>query len=122
MNNDWGVMSAKNYNTKQNNDNIFTIGEGDFRSNTMGPHDLNRSKDNNQQDAANDALERYSIMDEEFGNKGNVGTLQTYFNTFKCFIGIGILATPSAFKQVGLVGGAVGIGFVGLINMYTMKM
>jgi amino acid permease len=41
---------------------------------------------------------------------------------FKCFIGIGILATPSAIRQVGVVGGGVGILICGLINMYTMKL
>jgi len=48
--------------------------------------------------------------------------LQTYFNTFKCFIGIGILATPAAIAQVGVFGGALGILVCGLINLYTMKM
>lgn len=28
--------------------------------------------------------------------KGDTSVLQTYFNMFKCFIGIGILATPHA--------------------------
>jgi proton-coupled amino acid transporter len=40
----------------------------------------------------------------------------------KCFIGIGILATPAAVKTVGIVGGAIGIMFCGILNMYTMKM
>ena len=30
--------------------------------------------------------------------EGNTSVAQTYFNMFKCFIGIGILATPSAIK------------------------
>lgn len=34
---------------------------------------------------------------DEFGN-GNVGLIQTYFNTFKSFIGIGILAIPQSFS------------------------
>jgi amino acid permease len=36
----------------------------------------------------------------EFGGRGNVGIWGTCFNIFKCFIGIGILAIPSAFKDV----------------------
>jgi len=40
----------------------------------------------------------------------------------KCFIGIGILATPAAIQTVGIVGGALGISFCGILNMYTMKM
>lgn len=53
---------------------------------------------------------------------GNTSVAQTYFNMFKCFIGIGILATPSAIKQVGVVGGALGILLCGIINVYTMKL
>lgn len=41
---------------------------------------------------------------------------------FKCFIGIGILATPAAIKQVGIIGGAIGIVVCGLVNMYTMEL
>lgn len=52
----------------------------------------------------------------------DASVLQTYFNLFKCFIGIGILATPSAIKQVGVIGGAMGILICGIINMYTMKL
>jgi amino acid permease len=54
--------------------------------------------------------------------EGNTSVAQTYFNMFKCFIGIGILATPSAIRQVGLVGGALGIIFCGIVNMYTAKL
>ena len=53
---------------------------------------------------------------------GNVSTLQTSFNMLKVFIGIGILATPSAFKAVGLVGGVVGMILIGIIATYTMKL
>ena len=38
----------------------------------------------------------------DFG-KGTVGVTQTFFNTFKCFVGIGILATPFAFGQVSIL-------------------
>jgi len=41
---------------------------------------------------------------------------------FKCFIGIGILATPSAISQVGIFGGAMGIILCGCLNMYTMRL
>ena len=40
-----------------------------------------------------------TIHDMEFG-RGNVGILGTCFNIFKCFIGIGLLAIPSAFSEV----------------------
>jgi len=48
--------------------------------------------------------------------------MQTYFNMFKCFIGIGILATPAAVQKVGIFGGAFGIIVCGIIGMYTMKL
>ena len=41
---------------------------------------------------------------------------------FKCFIGIGILATPAAIQTVGIFGGGLGILLCGCINLYTMKM
>ena len=40
-----------------------------------------------------------TVHDIEFGRR-NVGILGTCFNIFKCFIGIGLLALPSAFSQV----------------------
>ena len=53
---------------------------------------------------------------------GDVSILKTYFNTFKCFIGIGILATPAAIKSVGVVLGGTGILICALISFYTMKL
>lgn len=40
----------------------------------------------------------------------------------KCFVGIGILATPAAIQKVGIAGGALGILFCGCLNLYTMRM
>ena len=40
----------------------------------------------------------------------------------KVFIGIGILATPASFGQVGIVGGCVGMAIIGVIATYTMKL
>ena len=54
--------------------------------------------------------------------KGTASKMQTYFNMFKCFIGIGILATPAAVQKVGIFGGAFGIIVCGIIGMYTMKL
>ena len=53
---------------------------------------------------------------------GDVGTMQASFNMLKVFIGIGILATPASFSQVGIVGGVFGMILVGMISMYTMKL
>ena len=39
---------------------------------------------------------------------------------FKCFIGIGILATPHAIQDVGIVGGTTVIIACGCLNLYTM--
>jgi amino acid permease len=54
--------------------------------------------------------------------QGSTSVLQTYFNMFKCFIGIGILATPHAIQDVGIIGGAVVIICCGLLNLYTMTL
>ena len=86
----------------------------------LGPDILNKTLPNFFD--AGDQAERFSMIDENIGGKGNVGTVQTYFNIFKCFIGIGILATPSAFQQVGWFGGSVGIIVCGVINVYTMTL
>ena len=43
-----------------------------------------------------------TIHDIEFG-RNNVGVWGTCFNIFKCFIGIGILALPSAYSEVQLM-------------------
>ena len=40
----------------------------------------------------------------------------------KVFVGIGILATPASFATVGIIGGTLGMIFIGLIAMYTMKL
>ncbi len=57
----------------------------------------------------------------EFGRQ-NVGIIGTCFNIFKCFVGIGLLALPSAFSSIGIIGGAIGIIMIGVINYYTMMM
>ena len=51
-----------------------------------------------------------------------MGTFQTSFNMLKVFVGIGILATPASFATVGIIGGTVGMVFIGIIAMYTMKL
>lgn len=43
------------------------------------------------------------MHDIDFGGKGNVGIVGTCFNIFKCFIGIALLAIPSAFSEVRLL-------------------
>jgi len=53
---------------------------------------------------------------------GNVGNFRTAFNLIKVFLGIGILATPASFQQIGIVGGVLGLMFVGILNTYTMKL
>lgn len=75
-----------------------------------------------------------TIHDIEFGGKGNVGIVGTCFNIFKCFIGIGLLAIPSAFSevrlvflskkyvQIGIIGGSIGIILIGCLNYYSMML
>jgi len=59
----------------------------------LGPDLLNKTQPN----IFDSEVERYSIIEEKVGGRGNVSNAWTYFNIIKCFIGIGILATPSAF-------------------------
>jgi len=44
------------------------------------------------------------------------------FNMLKVFIGIGILATPASFGQIGLVGGTLGMILIGVVAAYTMML
>lgn len=44
----------------------------------------------------------------------------TWFNSLKGFIGIGLLTTPAAYSKIGIVGGNLGMLFIGLIALYTM--
>ena len=62
------------------------------------------------------------MAEQEGGPVKNTSVAMTYFNMFKCFIGIGILATPHALSEVGVLGGAVGIALCGMLNMYTMRL
>ena len=40
----------------------------------------------------------------------------------KVFIGIGILATPASFANIGIVGGCVGMILIGIVATYTMQL
>ena len=37
-------------------------------------------------------------------------------------LGIGILATPTSFQLIGIIGGALGMLIIGSMNVYTMKL
>ncbi len=65
--------------------------------------DIRITESGNNQDELN-----VTIHDMEFGRR-NVGIWGTAFNIFKCFVGIGLLALPSAFHHVKM----------GTINFYT---
>ena len=56
--------------------------------------DIRITESGNHQDELN-----VTIHDMEFGRR-NVGIWGTAFNIFKCFVGIGLLALPSAFHNV----------------------
>lgn len=53
---------------------------------------------------------------------GNVSVLMTMFNSIKCFLGIGILATPSVYAKIGIVGGNIGLIVIAYIALYTMQL
>lgn len=80
------------------------------------------SLQNNMPDMVMTEASEAAVPEQVTPTEGNSSVLQTYFNMFKCFIGIGILATPAAIAKVGIIGGALGIIFCGLLNMYTMRL
>ena len=47
---------------------------------------------------------------------------QTYLTFFKSFVGLGVLALPSAFLQAGYILGTVGLCGVAVISYYCMKL
>jgi len=48
---------------------------------------------------------------------------EAFTSTFKALVGIGILSCPSAFKEVGLIGGIFGCCLIiGVINAMYAKM
>ena len=61
----------------------------------------------------------FSQISEKFGSK-NSNFCHGLFNITKCFIGLGILACPTGFKNVGLVLGIIGILLSGVLNYYTI--
>jgi hypothetical protein len=68
---------------------------GNLKSKEEESAEENRNTEANYQE---DEL-NMTIHDMEFGRR-NVGIWGTAFNIFKCFIGIGLLALPSAFHHV----------------------
>jgi proton-coupled amino acid transporter len=47
-------------------------------------------------------------------------SLRTFFNITKCFIGAASFELPWAVKQGGLIGGSVGLVFLGIISQFTL--
>lgn len=57
---------------------------------------------------------------ETEGVSGDVSEFTAIVNIAKFTLGVGILASPWACMQVGIVLGTVGIILVALANLYTM--
>lgn len=76
----------------------FDLASPEKRSdeNVTGPSSFSQKEEEN----IDGDLLNVTIHDMEFG-KNNVSVVGTCFNIFKCFIGIGLLAIPSAFSNVG---------------------
>ena len=51
-----------------------------------------------------------------------ISVAQCYFNLFKVYCGITIIALPAALATVGVVGGNVIIAMSGAFNYYTIKL
>ena len=49
-------------------------------------------------------------------------TMQTTFTTIKMFVGISILASPHAFSNSGVIGGAIGIIIAVTLSILTVTM
>jgi amino acid permease len=45
--------------------------------------------------------------------------LEVFANNFKALVGIGILSVPYTFKDVGLIGGIIGIVLCIVLSIYT---
>lgn len=61
---------------------------------------------------------------QENGGAGNAkaGVASTYVTLFKSFVGIGILAFPSAVHEAGYVGATVGIIAIAIISLHCMQL
>jgi amino acid permease len=46
---------------------------------------------------------------------------EAFANSFKALVGIGILSVPYSFKDVGIIGGVIGIIFSVLLCNYTCR-
>ena len=53
---------------------------------------------------------------------GNVSFAMSFINSLKCFVGIGVLATPAVFAKIGIVGANLGMLFIGYLAYYTMML
>ena len=96
--------------------------DGTVMSEPSLQRNLEESKDSEDGKDLQHVVDTTAIDDDPEAHEGNTSVAQTYFNMLKCFVGIGILATPAALQKVGIAGGALGILFCGITNMYTMRM
>ena len=51
--------------------------------------------------------------------QGNVGRCSIAISLFKSFVGLGILALPSTFSKIGLLGGIIGVLILAQVNLYS---
>lgn len=63
---------------------------------------------------------RESLILEDLSSQNKTGTFATYFNMFKIFVGIGILASPHAFSQSGILLGSLALAIIAALNIYTI--
>lgn len=61
------------------------------------------------------------VEDLEF-EKHKANECQTIFNIIKLFLGISILASPHAYAEAGLLGGAIGVAIAAILNVVTVAM
>jgi len=70
------------------------------------------------------AAEEFDMLSVRSGlpTTGKISFAMSLVNSLKCFLGIGILATPSVFGKIGIVGGNIGMIFIGFVSYYTMSL
>ena len=67
-------------------------------------------------------ISNFEIKSDESINYKKSTNIEASFTLFKVFFGMGILVLPSAFSDVGLGLGIVGITIVGIITYYCMRL
>ena len=73
-------------------------------------------------------VKRFSLTEEDDyrvqsgGRHKKVSNFMTALNIYTSFFGACVLVIPSVFAKVGMIGGIVGMIFIGLMNLYILQL